>query len=288
MKRTRLTTLTIRTERRLVLRHCRSLYSRCEMCSDEVRLLTVDEAALLARVSSRAIYRRVEAGELHFIEIATGGLLVCLNSLNNWTSNQKEGELEMKNSKNHVLAVIGCAILAGSLILSGPLGSDAQTKTSAKQTKLARSAGDNSRSFTPQGAGSSVKGTGTAGMIPKWLDAGTIGDSVMSEAGGNIGIGTSSSGSKLSVAGMIETTLGGYKFPDGTLQATAAISGLISVFHDATLKGAGTSGSPLGLNVPLIFDGSSAPAPVLKVIGKSEDVPAVMVVADITPPGPDT
>ena len=39
---------------------------------------------------------------------------------------------------------------------------------------------------------------------------------------GNVGIGTSSPGQKLSVAGVIESTTGGIKFPDGTTQTTAA------------------------------------------------------------------
>jgi hypothetical protein len=40
--------------------------------------------------------------------------------------------------------------------------------------------------------------------------------------GGKIGIGTTSPGQKLSVAGTIESTTGGIKFPDGTSQTTAA------------------------------------------------------------------
>jgi hypothetical protein len=46
----------------------------------------------------------------------------------------------------------------------------------------------------------------------------------------------------LTVGGPIESTSGGMKFPDGTLQTTA---GLATVAHDATLTGAGTSGTPL-------------------------------------------
>jgi len=38
---------------------------------------------------------------------------------------------------------------------------------------------------------------------------------------GNVGIGNSSPGSKLTVTGQIESTLTGFKFPDGTLQVTA-------------------------------------------------------------------
>jgi hypothetical protein len=41
-------------------------------------------------------------------------------------------------------------------------------------------------------------------------------------AAGNVGIGTTNPGQKLTVAGTIETTSGGIKFPDGTTQTTAA------------------------------------------------------------------
>jgi hypothetical protein len=42
---------------------------------------------------------------------------------------------------------------------------------------------------------------------------------------GNIGIGTTSPGEKLQVVGVIESTSGGIKFPDGTTQTTAASGG---------------------------------------------------------------
>ncbi len=41
--------------------------------------------------------------------------------------------------------------------------------------------------------------------------------------GGNVGIGTTAPGQKLSVAGTIQTTSGGVMFPDGTTQTTAAV-----------------------------------------------------------------
>src|SRR6185503_14054515 len=63
-------------------------------------------------------------------------------------------------------------------------------------------------------------------------------------------------------SGMIETTLGGLKFPDGTVQTT---TGLASIFHDATLTGTGTSGSPLVLAVPLRLSESSPFDPILNV-----------------------
>ncbi|MGZ3806012.1 MAG: beta strand repeat-containing protein, partial [Pseudobdellovibrionaceae bacterium] len=43
--------------------------------------------------------------------------------------------------------------------------------------------------------------------------------------GGNVGVGTTNPGQKLSVAGTVESTSGGFKFPDGTTQTTAATGG---------------------------------------------------------------
>src|SRR5262249_42581904 len=40
---------------------------------------------------------------------------------------------------------------------------------------------------------------------------------------GNVGFGTTSPGNPLTVVGTIESTSGGFKFPDGTTQTTAAL-----------------------------------------------------------------
>ena len=106
---------------------------------------------------------------------------------------------------------------------------------------------------------SAVLGNGTVGKISMWTGTGPsgnsiLGDSIITQAGNNIGIGTDSPTSKLTVQGMIETTLGGYKFPDGTVQTTA---GLTSIFHDETLTGGGTSVSPLRVAVPLSLIGAT-------------------------------
>ena len=82
MTKTKRLRITIQTERLLVMSHSRSLYSLCVACGDEVRMVTINQAATLARLSSREIYREVEAGMLHFIETTEGSVLVCFNSLN--------------------------------------------------------------------------------------------------------------------------------------------------------------------------------------------------------------
>jgi hypothetical protein len=82
MTKTRRMRITIQTERLLVLSQSQSLYSLCAGCGAEVRMLTIDQAATLARLSSRELYREVEAGILHFIETTEGSVLICFNSLN--------------------------------------------------------------------------------------------------------------------------------------------------------------------------------------------------------------
>ena len=94
-----------------------------------------------------------------------------------------------------------------------------------------------------------VVGGGTSGQISKWTGfngpSSVLDDSNITEDKfGRIGIGTPAPMSLLTVAGMVETTLGGYKFPDGTVQTSAGIS---IVTHDASLTGLGSAASPLGI-----------------------------------------
>jgi hypothetical protein len=89
LKKRKVTTITLETERFLAISRSSSLYSLCPVCDDEVRMVTVDQAAALACVTWREIYCEVEAGNLHFIDTGGRSLLICLHSLNDSNRKQK-------------------------------------------------------------------------------------------------------------------------------------------------------------------------------------------------------
>jgi hypothetical protein len=103
-----------------------------------------------------------------------------------------------------------------------------------------------------------VIGSGILGRLTKWTGFNSsnsvIGSStIFEDKDGLVGIGTDSPTSRLTVAGIVHSTVGGFRFPNGTIQTTAGIAGVI---HDATLTGNGTAASPLAVAVPLILTGA--------------------------------
>ena len=136
--------------------------------------------------------------------------------------------------------------------------------TLAQATKKAGTKSENKTTsgIIQPAATTPVTGSGTPGQLTKWMGVDgsntfTVGDSNITEDKfGKIGVGTRTPTSLFTAKGMIETTLGGYKFPDGTVQSTA---GLASLFHDSTLTGNGTSASSLGVAVPLLFNRRGSP-----------------------------
>ena len=177
----------------------------------------------------------------------------------------------MNKTKQQIAFILACVLMATLSNVRGQTpvreaakGSSDQRENLVAQTYrqkrpafslLTSSQAANASSFTfgvsPSAAGPNVTvlGSGTIGRLSKWTGFTSsnsfIGDStIFEDKFGKVGIGTDTPASRLTVAGMIETTLGGYKFPDGTVQTTAALS---SIFHDASLMGNGTSDSPLGI-----------------------------------------
>jgi hypothetical protein len=53
----------------------------CHGCCRQASMITPEQAACIAGVSTRAIYAQVESGRLHFAEVPDGPLLVCVESL---------------------------------------------------------------------------------------------------------------------------------------------------------------------------------------------------------------
>ena len=73
------TEITVEMDRLIVVnRSGRSEW--CAVCAHPVEMLSIDNAALLANVSSLTIFRWAIAGELHSSESAEGLLLICPNS----------------------------------------------------------------------------------------------------------------------------------------------------------------------------------------------------------------
>jgi hypothetical protein len=80
MKRRRRTEVTLETRLRIIRRSAPATVF-CAQCPAPVPLITPEEAAVLARTSTRTIYRWVEAEQLHYSETPEGRLLICPNSL---------------------------------------------------------------------------------------------------------------------------------------------------------------------------------------------------------------
>ena len=82
MRTTKRTEITIETDRIVVLsRRKVSVVSWCRECNRRVKMVTADEAASIAGVTSRTIYRWVDSEKLHFNETSQGSLLICCESI---------------------------------------------------------------------------------------------------------------------------------------------------------------------------------------------------------------
>lgn len=75
------TEITVETERLVVVkRHRKTAW--CSSCSRHVEMLSIDDAAIFARVNSRTIFHWAESGVVHSSETPEGLLLICPHSPN--------------------------------------------------------------------------------------------------------------------------------------------------------------------------------------------------------------
>ena len=82
MKRRKKTEIIVERDQVLVIRKLDHRARRwCAECGEQVLMVSVDDAASIAGLTSRAVYRQVETGQVHFSETTDGSLLICLNSL---------------------------------------------------------------------------------------------------------------------------------------------------------------------------------------------------------------
>jgi len=87
----------------------------------------------------------------------------------------------------------------------------------------------------------------------------------LSEATGNVGIGTTSPSEKLTVAGTIESTSGGIKFPDATIQTSASLKYVRTVIVSPVPGDALASGTALLNALAGITDASATNPYLLKI-----------------------
>jgi hypothetical protein len=203
-------------------------------------------------------------------------LMLCLSTLNQQA--QAQQPVSQSSQTDNPADIFRGAILTNFLARSWHRKKTSLSREPANRYTNAGNGGFTLNGFTlaPMAA-PAVHGIGTVGKISLWVDTqpsgnSILGDSIITQLNDNIGIGIVSPTSKLSVQGMIETTLGGYKFPDGTVQTTAAISGLQAVSHDTTLTGDGTAGAPLGLALPLVLSGSAPTSALLSVTNTDTNI----------------
>jgi hypothetical protein len=82
MRSEKRTEITLRSRQTLVIRSSPGGAAvRCTQCAAGAQMISPDAATAAVRMSTRAVYRLVEEGKLHYVETENGTLYICLNSL---------------------------------------------------------------------------------------------------------------------------------------------------------------------------------------------------------------
>ena len=74
------TEITIETHRRIQIRRDGPVTGWCPDCAQQVEWLSPEELAQLLGISSRQVYRYLDAGKFHGQEAPGGRLLICARS----------------------------------------------------------------------------------------------------------------------------------------------------------------------------------------------------------------
>ena len=77
------TEITFEVDRLVIVGRQRRVLHWCDSCHRHLDMMTTDQAALMAGVTSRTIFRWADSGQLHSTESPEGLLLICPNSLSN-------------------------------------------------------------------------------------------------------------------------------------------------------------------------------------------------------------
>jgi hypothetical protein len=69
----------------IVRRPCDPVRCWCKDCGAEVDMVVAEQAAYLAEVAPRTVYRWLEADKLHYLEGQDGSVLICAPSISRLT-----------------------------------------------------------------------------------------------------------------------------------------------------------------------------------------------------------
>ena len=82
MRRIRRTEVTVETDEILIIRSSQEIaVAPCPECAGTTVMISPEQAAMVTCTNVRAIYRFLEAGRVHYVEVPGGALLVCPDSI---------------------------------------------------------------------------------------------------------------------------------------------------------------------------------------------------------------
>src|SRR5262249_14527962 len=174
-------------------------------------------------------------------EAVPGGLYaytLTVKEANSETSALRHGHLILESARDRIWVTSQGAIGAEAAMNGGELIASSGPEANVAGARIGRGPASTSTL--------NLDFFGTPRRIPMFSGGHSLSDAVMfQDFNGRSRNGTDRPGAALlTVAGQIETTSGGIKFPNGTVQTTA----FSQVSHNATLTGNGTGDAPLGVN----------------------------------------